>query len=176
MNEVSEDGMKWIRQYDEHAEEYDEKIKIYDAFLKIDMMKEREQLMAMVPIEEGSRIVDISIGTAANYIALYNLNLDRVRGVILHGIELSRGMLKVVRRKLEESNLESVLIHADINKKYPFPDNYFDAVTHSGGINTFSDISRAFSEMLRICKLVELYLSLTRASHRHKRKQSLVNG
>jgi len=152
MDEVSEEDMKWIRQYDEHAEEYDEKIKIYDVFLKIDMMREREQLMAIVPIEEESRIVDISIGTAVNFMAMDKVYVSKMREVYLYGIELSRGMLKIARRKLKAKGLNSVLIHADVNKRYPFPDDYFDIVLHTGGINTFSDIPRAFSEMLRICK------------------------
>jgi len=152
MDEVSEEDIKWIRQYDEHAEEYDEKIRIYDVFLKTDMTKEREQLMAMVPIEEGSRIVDISIGTAANFMAMKKVYPSKMGKVFLYGIELSRGMLKVARRKLRAKGLNSVLVHADVNKGYPFPDDYFDAVIHTGGINTFSDIPRAFSEMLRICK------------------------
>jgi len=152
MDGVSEEDMKWIRLYDEHAEEYDEKIKIYDVFLETNMMNERQQLMAIVPLEESARIVDISIGTAANFIAMDKVNPDRIKKVVLHGIDLSRGMLKVAKRKLKERSLKSVLVHADTNKKYPFPDNYFDTVIHLGGINTFSDIARAFSGMLRICK------------------------
>ena len=49
-------------------------------------------------------------------------------------------------------NLKSALVHADTNKHHTFPDDYFDAVIHTGGINTFSDQSRAFSEMTRIGK------------------------
>jgi len=152
MDEVSEKNMKLVREYDEHAEEYDEKVKIYDAFLRTDMEKERQQLMAMVPLEKGARIVDVSTGTAANFVAMDKVNPGRMRKVFLHGVDLSRGMLKVAGRKLKARGLKSVLVHADVNKRYPFPDDYFDAVIHTGGINTFSDIPRAFSEMLRICK------------------------
>jgi SAM-dependent methyltransferase len=34
----------------------------------------------------------------------------------------------------------------------PFRDDYFDAVYHMGGLNTFADIKRAFSEMARVTR------------------------
>jgi len=79
-------------------------------------------------------------------------NPDQIRKAFLYGVELSRGMLRVARRKLEARKLNYILVHADVNKRLSFPDDYFDAVIHTGGINTFSDIPRAFSEMLRICR------------------------
>ena len=152
MNEVSEDDLRWIRQYDEHAEEYDQKIKLYDVLLKTNMMREREKLMGILPLKDGSRIVDISVGTAANFMAMYKVNPDQTTSALLYGIELSRGMLKVARRKLEARGLNYVLVHADTNKNYPFPENYFDIVLNTGGINTHSDIPFVFSDMLRICR------------------------
>jgi ubiquinone/menaquinone biosynthesis C-methylase UbiE/uncharacterized protein YbaR (Trm112 family) len=152
MNEVSDKDMKWIREYDEQAERYDENIKIYDTFLRTSMAEGRKQLMKFVPMKEGARIVDISIGTALNFVALGEINPIGIKKTILYGIDLSRGMLKVARRKLEASGLRSVLVHADVNKRYPFSDDYFDAVICTGGINTYSDIPRAFSEILRIAK------------------------
>jgi len=152
MNEVSEDDLKWIRQYDEHAEEYDEKIRLYDVLLQTDMMREGEKLMETLPLKEGSRIVDISVGTAANFMAMYRVNPDQTSKALLYGIELSRGMLKVAKRKLSTKNLNYVLVHANTNKNYPFLENYFDIVLNTGGINTHSDISFVFSEMLRVSK------------------------
>jgi SAM-dependent methyltransferase len=35
----------------------------------------------------------------------------------------------------------------------PFPDRYFDAVHHFGGINTVADIGRAFREMTRVTRV-----------------------
>lgn len=152
IDEISEEDLKWIRQYDELAEEYDEQVKIYDDFLKTDITKEREQLLKTVLLKESSRIVDISIGTAANFMAMDKVFPNKMRKVSLYGIELSRGMLKVAKRKLEAKGLNCILVQADVNKRYPFPDDYFDTVLHTGGINTFSDMPYAFSEMLRICK------------------------
>lgn len=151
MGEVSEEDKKLICDYDEHSEEYDEKIKLYDSFLKVDMMKERQQVMALIPLIGGSKVVDVSIGTALNFIALNDAEPDRMRKAFLYGVDLSKGMLKVARRKLCAIGLRSILIHADVNRRYPFPDDYFEAVVNTGGINTYSNISLAFSEMLRIC-------------------------
>ena len=152
MLDVSEDDLKWIQEYDEHAEEYDEKIKLYDVLLNTDMIREREKLMEIVPLKEGSNLVDVSIGTAANFIAMHKAKPGRIERDLLCGVELSRGMLKVAQRKLEARGLNYVLVHADTNKKYPFPASYFDVVLNTGGINTRSDIPFVFSEMLGICK------------------------
>jgi len=152
MEEVSKEDMRWIREYDARAEEYDERIKIYDIFLKTNMMEGRQEFMATVPLEEGSRIADVSIGTALNFVAMHNADPEKTRQAFLYGMDLSLGMLRVARRKLTALNLRSALVHADTNRRYPFPHDYFDAVLHTGGINTFSDQTRAFAEMTRICK------------------------
>lgn len=152
MDEVSEKDMKWTREYEEQAERYDESIKIYDTFLKTSMAEDRRQLMKHVPMREDAKIIDISIGTALNFVALAEIDPTVIRRMILHGMDLSRGMLKVAKRKLEAMGLTSILVQANVNKRYPFPDDYFDTVICTGGINTYSDIPRAFSEILRIAK------------------------
>jgi ubiquinone/menaquinone biosynthesis C-methylase UbiE len=42
-------------------------------------------------------------------------------------------------------------MHANV-LNLPYPKNSFDIVVHSDGINTFSDIPQALSEMLRVVK------------------------
>jgi ubiquinone/menaquinone biosynthesis C-methylase UbiE len=73
-------------------------------------------------------------------------------------MELSQGMLRITKRKLTSRNLNYLLIHADTNKRYPFPEGFFDVSLNIGGVNAHSDISPVFSEMLRIIKPRELVL------------------
>ncbi|MFW9850173.1 MAG: methyltransferase domain-containing protein [Candidatus Thorarchaeota archaeon] len=148
---INEDDQKWISEYDEMAENYDELVKQYDDWLGVDAMKSRESLAQFIPIEGPVKILDISIGTAANFMALANVFNDKMGRFNLHGLDLSRGMLRVSQRKARERNMTLSLVQSNVFN-IPYKKNFFDIVNHSGGINTYSDIPRAFEEMLRVVK------------------------
>ncbi|MFW9788443.1 MAG: methyltransferase domain-containing protein [Candidatus Thorarchaeota archaeon] len=148
---ISEEDAKWIKDYDEMAENYDELVKQYDEWLGIDMMKERENFHAIIPIEGPLSIIDVSVGTGANFMALYNTHKDQMGRFNLHGLDLSTGMLKVASGKFTQSGLSVSLTHGSVFN-IPYQRNLFDIVIHSGGLNTFSDIPGALKELLRIAK------------------------
>jgi ubiquinone/menaquinone biosynthesis C-methylase UbiE len=148
---LSNEDEKWISDYDQMAENYDELVKQYDDWLGIDMMKERERFTQFIPIEGRSRIIDVSIGTAANFMALANVYPKQMGRFNLHGLDVSRGMLKVAQRKMCERNFTFSLVHGSVFN-IPYVADFFDIVLHSGGINTFSDIPKALEEMLRIAR------------------------
>lgn len=148
---ISDEDAKWIRDYDEMAENYDELVKQYDDWLGIDMMKERENFHIFIPIEGPLRIIDVSIGTGANFVAIHNKFKDQMGRFYLHGMDLSIGMLAVSQRKFDEAGLNVSLTHGSVFN-IPYQKNQFDIVVHSGGINTFSDIPGSLKEMLRITK------------------------
>lgn len=148
---ISEEDAKWIADYDQMAEKYDELVKQYDDWLGIDMMKERENFSMFIPIEGPRRIIDVSIGTGANFIALYNQFRNQMGRFNLHGMDLSTGMLRVSQRKFKDTGPSVSLTHGSVFN-IPLQKNLFDIVLHSGGINTFSDIPRSLNEMLRIAK------------------------
>ncbi|MGD9396881.1 MAG: methyltransferase domain-containing protein [Candidatus Thorarchaeota archaeon] len=148
---ISEEDVKWIKDYDEMTEDYDELVKQYDEWLGIDMMKERENFHHFIPVEGPVQIIDVSIGTGANFMALYNQFKDQLGRFNLHGMDLSTGMLSVASTKFTKNNMSVSLTHGSVFN-IPYQKNFFDIVLHSGGINTFSDIPGALSEMLRITK------------------------
>jgi ubiquinone/menaquinone biosynthesis C-methylase UbiE/uncharacterized protein YbaR (Trm112 family) len=148
---ISDEDAKWIAEYDEMAETYDEQVKQYDAWLGIDLMKERQRMAQLIPIEGPVRIIDVSIGTGANFMALAELYSGKMGRFNLHGMDLSTGMLEVSRRKAEQNNLAISHVHGTVFN-IPYVDSFFDIVIHVGGINTFSDIPGALNEMLRIVK------------------------
>jgi ubiquinone/menaquinone biosynthesis C-methylase UbiE/uncharacterized protein YbaR (Trm112 family) len=148
---ISDEDAKWIAEYDEMAENYDELVKQYDDWLGIDMMKERENFHIFIPIEGPLKIIDVSIGTGANFIALHNKFKDHIGRFNLHGMDLSTGMLTVSQRKFVGAGLNVSLTHGSVFN-IPYQKSQFDMVVHSGGVNTFSDIPGALNEMLRIAK------------------------
>lgn len=148
---ISDEDAKWIAEYDEMAEKYDEMVLQYNDFLGIDMMKERTGINQFIPIEGPVRIIDVSIGTAANFMALRDSFKQQMGRFNLHGMDLSTGMLKVSQRKITEADFDVSLTYGSVFNP-PYQSNFFDIVLHTGGINTFSDIHGALKEMLRLVK------------------------
>ena len=148
---INEEDAKWLLEYNEIAENYDAMVLQYNDLLGIDMMKERENFHLFIPIEGSLRIIDVSIGTGANFMALYNQYKDQMGRFNLHGMDLSTEMLKVASAKFTRYKLPVSLTHGSMFN-IPYSKSFFDIVLHSGGINTFSDIPGALNEMLRIAK------------------------
>ncbi|MFW9918682.1 MAG: class I SAM-dependent methyltransferase [Candidatus Thorarchaeota archaeon] len=149
--DLTDEDKKWIEEYDQMAEGYDEAVKQYNEWLDIDINKERQGFTQFIPIEGPSKIIDVSIGTAANFEALESAFKGKMGRFNLHGLDVSWGMLHVAQRKAGKLGLTINLVHGSVFN-IPYPDNTFDIVLHTGGINTFSDISGALEEMLRIVK------------------------
>jgi len=149
--ELTEEDQKWISDYDQMAEGYDEAVKQYNEWLGVDVLKERQGITQFIPIEGPSKIIDVSIGTAANFEALEDAYKGKMGRFNLHGLDVSWGMLRVAQRKAKNLGLTINLVHGSVIN-IPYADNTFDIVLHSGGINTFSDISGSLEEMLRIVR------------------------
>ena len=166
---IAEEDAKWIKDYDSMAENYDDMIKLYGDWLGIDMMKERENFFHFIPIEGPVRIIDVSIGTGANFMALYNYFKAQMDRFDLHGMDLSKGMLEVASEKFTKNDLPVCLTHGSVFN-LPYRKNWFDIVLHSGGINTFSDISGALREMLRITNKDGIVIVVDEGLSPHKRE------
>lgn len=147
--ELSASDQKWVAEYDEMSEHYDEDIKQYESWLDVDLKKERQRLAEFVPIEGPLRMIDVSIGTGANFEALASLYKDRMGRFGLHGLDVSWGMLRVSQKKASQLGILLNLVHGSV-LNIPYADNTFDVVIHTGGINTFSDIPGALREMYRV--------------------------
>jgi ubiquinone/menaquinone biosynthesis C-methylase UbiE len=149
---ISAEDEKWIKEYDELAENYDELVKKYDEWLDVDLMKEREEFTHFIELEGPAKIIDVSVGTGANFEALYNhFKGKQMERFDLHGLDVSTGMLNVAKRKMDSLVIDVSLCHGSVFN-IPYRDDMFDIVLHSGGINTFSDIPLGIREMQRIAK------------------------
>lgn len=69
------------------------------------------------------------------------------------GVDLSEGMLAVMREKVEKAGLtELISIEEGDGEDLRFPDNTFDRVTIAFGIRNFEDRPKGLREMLRVLK------------------------
>lgn len=147
--EISPDDAHWVFDYDETAEEYDEAVKLYDDWLGVDLMKEFKKAIEDVPVKHSSRVLDMSTGTGNIIFGLGELHQET--DCMFVGVDLSIGMLRVAQRKFFETKMTVPLLHTQV-MQLPFDDNSFDVLTHSGGINTFSDIPATLKEWVRVLK------------------------
>ena len=148
-DELLPSDAEFQHKYDIGAESYDSNLTwLFEAFAT-DEDAVRRQLIALLDLRRGDRILDVGCGTGKDSIAI----LDRIgpHGV-LYAQDISIGMLRVARRKLAGTAAEIEYFQA--NASYlPFADRTFDGVFHFGGINAFGDIRRAIREMSRVAKL-----------------------
>ena len=69
------------------------------------------------------------------------------------GVDLSEGMLAVMREKVSKAGLyEMISIEEGDGENLRFPDNTFDRVTIAFGIRNFEDRPKGLKEMLRVLK------------------------
>ncbi|MFL1524182.1 class I SAM-dependent methyltransferase [Pseudomonas sp. O230] len=73
----------------------------------------------------------------------------------LYAQDLSDLMVAAASRRMTEMFQNSENLHLSVSNAsaLPFPDGYFDAAYHFGGINLFSDIPSAIDEMARVTKV-----------------------
>jgi len=135
---------KYQKVYDRFSGFYDFATRIY-AFLKSGNERERVmQYLSFLKIKDDDKVIEISIGTGRN-IKYLNPRAE------YFGVDISSGMLKKCRRKMERLNRGITLIQAEA-EYLPIKDASFDVVFSAGGFNFYNDPGKAVTEMLRIAK------------------------
>ncbi len=110
-------------------------------------------------------ILDVACGTGDFSIDIASAAPARAT---ITGIDLSEGMLAVMREKVRRKGLENSIKMMQGNcESLPFADEYFDCVCIAFGIRNFEHRDIALREILRVlrpgCKLVILELSVPEA-------------
>jgi len=147
--EMAPEDAKWVFEYDEMAERYDELIKEYDRWLGVNLHEEFLKVAKLIIVKSSQRVLDISTGTGAALLTIKEVYPDV--DLKLVGIDLSIGMLHVASRKFEDAGIEALFFQTQV-KDLPFADESFDVITHSGGINTFADIPATLNEWVRVLR------------------------
>ncbi len=93
-------------------------------------------------------ILDVATGTGDFAVQAMSLNPQKITGV-----DISEGMLKVGRQKIEKLGLSSriELLKGD-SEDLQFQDNSFDAVTVGFGVRNFENLEDGLAEILRVMK------------------------
>jgi len=139
----------------------------YDALnhilsLDIDSTWRRRALKEIVDASVPQTVLDVACGTGD-----FSLQIAGAAhsGTIVHGLDLSEGMLSVMREKVKEAGMEEKILPLRGNsEEIHFPSDTFDRVTVAFGIRNFEHREKALGEILRVLvpggRLVILELSV----------------
>lgn len=141
--EVSGLNRRYQRIYDRLSPVYDLASALYVVFSHTSPRARRMEYLREIEVPEGSRVLEVSVGTGAN-LRLLPKNAE------YFGVDLSWGMLRRCQRKAKHGL--PVQLFQGLAEQLPFQSDLFDVVFHVGGINFFSDKTRALAEMVRVAR------------------------
>lgn len=123
-------------------------------FLTFDQ-KEREFRLGLIErlgVSPGHKVLVTGCGLGDDLKYLYPILGEHGE---LYAQDLSDLMVAAASRRMAEMFPDSRNLHLSVSNAsaLPFPDGYFDAAYHFGGINLFSDIPSAIAEMARVTKV-----------------------
>jgi ubiquinone/menaquinone biosynthesis C-methylase UbiE len=147
--ELDGNDAEFQQKYDQAAEQYDAGLDwLFKSFYESEDAV-RKNFVELLQVQPGQKILEVGCGTGKDSVLIAKA-LNGTGELFLH--ELSSGMLKLCRKRLDAEGLSAEYLLG--NASYlPFPDGYFDAVFHFGGINTFNEKQRALDELTRVTRV-----------------------
>jgi phosphatidylethanolamine/phosphatidyl-N-methylethanolamine N-methyltransferase len=124
---------------------YDFHSVFYDATFGRLVRRRIERAIRHMNICDTDRVLDLGIGTGVS------LNFYPDRGRIV-GVDLSAGMLREARKKIEERRLRHATVFQADALRLPFADDTFDHVFISHVISVVSDPYKLVMEAQRVAK------------------------
>lgn len=108
----------------------------------------RKKVRKTIAKTGAQKVLDVATGTAD-----LAIELIKIPGLKVIGVDISRGMLDKGDVKLAQKNLTDriTLIQAD-SENLPFQDGEFDAATVSFGVRNFENLQKGMTEMCRVLK------------------------
>ncbi len=113
----------------------------------------RHKMVDLLDLHSSSRVLEIGAGTCRDSVELIS-RLNQAGEMFIS--DLSAEMLEVGQARLEDTlatasaQIEFLICDA---AGLPFPDRYFDAAYHFGGLNLFKDQTKSFQEITRVVKV-----------------------
>jgi len=131
---------------------YDRISKFYDYLTGAFERKYAEMALERVSVEKGETVLEIGFGTGH---CLKRIAESVGKTGKAYGIDVSSGMLKVTKRRLEKAGLTNrVKLHCGDATSLPYADNAFDAIFTSFTLELFDtpEIPKVLYEIKRVLK------------------------
>ncbi len=137
-----------LEYYRTRATEYDRGMEVMFRMLRSEEAAVRDDMIAMLRIAPGARVLEIGCGTCRDTIHLLN------SGAFVYASDLSRDMILTGQARLQAAGADFSRLRLFLAEatRLPFPDGFFDAAFHFGGLNLFPGIGAALAEMTRVVK------------------------
>jgi ubiquinone/menaquinone biosynthesis C-methylase UbiE len=150
----TEEGNSEYSYYQSIGQMYDKVVEwLFESFYETED-RVREQMVNLLSLSNGNRVLETGCGTCRDSIRIAR-RLGPEGELFLQ--DLSPNMLNLGRERMEKFATEhrgpSLEFFVGNAIRLPFPDNYFDAVFHFGGLNLFSDKALALREMARVVRV-----------------------
>lgn len=111
-------------------------------------IKWRSRVVEILKKKKPKNILDIATGTGDLAINLINTGAEQIIG-----LDISRGMLEVGKKKVADKGLNSTIeMMVGDSENLPFKDQSFDAVTVAFGVRNFENLEKGLSEIYRVLK------------------------
>lgn len=105
------------------------------------------------PVEAPAKVPVEAQVTSTGFVTGGSGKSDSATKGHVTGVDLSEGMLTVMREKVQKAGLTEIIsIEEGDGENLRFPDNTFDRVTIAFGIRNFEDREKGLREMLRVLK------------------------
>ena len=143
------DDARWQSYYDWFSPFYDASERVLGKVITgVDVVAARSEIAAAIPACLSQAVLEVSPGPA-----IYQSAIAQCVGSAGHitALDISLGMLRQCQHQTQQQIPQPRLVCG--NAAYlPFPTHSFDGLFHFGGVNLFSDPSRALSEFARVVK------------------------
>ena len=132
--------------FDNIAHKYD----FLNHFLSLNIDKIwRRKSIRFLEKSQAKRILDVATGTGDFALEIYK----RLKPEKIIGIDISTGMLKVGKTKVEKKQLSHIIeFQEGDSEDIKYEDNFFDAATVAFGVRNFENLQKGVNEMYRVLK------------------------
>ena len=109
----------------------------------------RNKLTDQILSHNPKKILDVATGTGDVALVLASKSED----VVIHGVDISKNMLEVARKKMENQSLENQIVFQQGDaEQMQQEDHSYDIVTASFGVRNFENLEKGLSEMYRVMR------------------------
>ena len=109
--------------------------------------KWKKEIAEIAKYSSPKKILDVATGTGD-----IAINLSKIKGSKIEGVDVSGNMLKIARKKINELKIDNIVLKTCEAENLVFEDNHFDIVSIGYGVRNFSNLEKGLSESYRVLK------------------------
>ncbi len=109
--------------------------------------KWKKEIAEIAIASSPKRILDIATGTGD-----IAINLSKINGSKIEGVDISGNMLKIAHKKINELKIDNINLKTCEAENLVFNDNHFDIISIGYGVRNFSNLDKGLSESYRVLK------------------------